>query len=215
MAEMEKLTWAEATSGGTPRVKVVKVADCPESFRVKGPIRRADAGEMSRLLRASEPARAEAMARITKETGRLDAWSFWSVPAVDHVVVAGTTGVFLIVPDIHEGFLEGEGRRVRIGGERVRLRPVRVAAARLRDRLGSGAVGVDLVPILCLTRAKAGAPRTVQGVRIVPIDMLASDIARREKVLQPVRAQRVVRTLGMSVAGDQRRHAAVLGRQAR
>jgi hypothetical protein len=155
------------------------------------------------------------MARITNETGRLDAWSFWSVPGVDHVVVAGTTGVFLIVPDVREGFLEGEGRRVRVGGERVRLRPLHAATAQLRDRLGSGAVGVDLVPILCLTRATAGAPKTVQGVRIVTIDMLAADIARREKVLQPVRAQRVVRTLGMSVAGDQRRHAAVLGRQTR
>lgn len=174
-----------------------------------------DARQMSQLVRASEPARAEAVARVTRETGRLDAWSFWSVPATDHVVVAGTTGVFLVVPDIHEGFLEVTGRRVRIGGERIRLRPFRTATARLRDRLGSGAVGVDLEPVLCLTQAAAGAPRTVQGVRIVTVDGLAADIARREKVMQPVRAQRVVRMLGMTVAGDQRRHAAVLGRQTR
>jgi hypothetical protein len=166
---------------------------------------------MPQLLRASESDRAEALARITRATGRLDAWSFWSVPSSDHVVVAGTTGVFLVVPDIHEGFLDVEGRRVRIGGDRIRLRPLRTATARLRDRLGSGAVGVNLEPVLCLTRATAGAPRTVQGVRIVTVDALAADIVRREKVLQPVRAQRVVRTLGMTVAGDQRRHAAVLG----
>jgi hypothetical protein len=170
---------------------------------------------MPRLLRASESDRAEALARLTKETARLDAWSFWSVPATDHVVVAGTTGVFLVVPDVHNGYLEVDGRRVRIGGERIRLRPFRVATEQLRDRLGSGAVGVDLEPVLCLTRATAGAPRTVRGVRIVTIDQLAADIARREKVMQPVRAQRVVRTLGMSLAGDQRRHSAVLGRQTR
>ena len=170
---------------------------------------------MAQLLKASETDRAEAMARITKETERLDSWSFWTVPSSDHVVVAGTTGVFLIVPDIHEGFLEGEGRRVRIGGDRIRLRPLRAATARLRNQLGSGAVGVDLQPILCLTRAAAGAPRTVQGVRIVTVDRLAADIVRGEKVLQPVRAQRVVRTLGMTVAGDQRRHAAVLGHRSK
>ncbi len=168
---------------------------------------------MPQLLRASERDVAGALARITKATGRLDAWSFWSVPSHDHVVVAGTTGVFLILPDVHEGFLEVQGRRVRIGGDRIRLRPLRTAAARLRDRLGSGTVGANLEPVLCLTRAKAGAPRTVQGVRIVTADALAADLANREKVLQPVRAQRVVRTLGMTVAGDQRRHAAVLGRQ--
>lgn len=170
---------------------------------------------MRQLVRTSESERAQAVARLVKETGRLDAWSFWSVPAADHVVVAGTTGVFLVVPDIHEGYLEATGRRVRIGPERIRLGPFRTATARLRDRLGSGAVGVDIQPVLCLTRAAAGAPRTVQGVRIVTLDGLAADIARREKVMQPVRAQGVVRMLGMTVAGDQRRHAAVLGRQAR
>jgi hypothetical protein len=168
---------------------------------------------MPRLLRASEPDRAAALARVTKETGRLDAWSYWSVPGHDHVVVAGVTGVFLIVPDIHDGFLEAEGRRVRIGGDRIRLRPVRAATAQLRNRLGTGVVGVELQPVLCLTRATAGSPKSVQGVRIVTAERLAADIVGREKVMQPVRAQRVVRALGMSLAGDQRRHAAVLGRQ--
>lgn len=163
----------------------------------------------------SEPDRGEAIARIVKATGRLDAWSFWSVPSADDVVVAGTTGVFLVVPDIHEGYMEVSGRRVRIGGERIRLRSLRTATSRLRDRLGPVVAGVDLEPVLCLTRATAGAPRTVRGVRIVTLAGLAADLARREKVMQPARAQRVVRTLGMTVAGDQRRHPAVLGRQAR
>jgi len=169
---------------------------------------------MSRLLRVSERARADALAQVTRELGRLDAWSFWSVPGTDHVVVAGTTGVFLVVPEIRDGFLSVEGRHVTVDGAHVRLRPIRAAARRLRNKLGTGAVGVAIEPMLCLTRATAGAPRTVQDVRIVPISGLAADIARREKVLPPVRAQRVVRTLGMTVAGDQRRHAAVLRRRA-
>jgi hypothetical protein len=167
-----------------------------------------------RLLRASERECADALARITKELGRLDAWSFWSVPRMDHVVVAGTTGVFLIVPEIREGLLEVDGRGLVIGGEDIRLRPIRTAAKRLRNELGSGAVGAEIEPVLCLIRATTGAPRAVQGVRIAPIGTLAADIARREKVLPPVRAQRVVRTLGMTVAGDQRRHAAALRRRA-
>jgi hypothetical protein len=165
---------------------------------------------MTPSVQATEQARADGLARITKEIGRLDAWSFWSVPADDHVVVAGTTGVFLVVPEVRPGALEVRGRRVRVGGDDVRLRPLRAAAKRLRNRLGSGAVGVDIQPVLSLTRAVCGGPRTVQGVRIVAADMLAAEIARREKVLPTARAQRVVRTLGMTVAGDQRRLAAVL-----
>ena len=165
---------------------------------------------MPRLVLASERACADALARIMKEIGRLDAWSFWSVPAQDHVVVAGTTGVFLVAPEVREGHLEVEGRRVTVGGQEVRLRPMRAAARRLRNRLGSGGIGADIEPVLCLTRAVAGGPRTVQGVRVVPVEALAADIARRPQVLPTARAQRVVRTLGMTVAGDQKRLAAVL-----
>jgi hypothetical protein len=78
---------------------------------------------MTPLVHASEQARADGLARITKEIGRLDAWSFWAVPADDHVVVAGTTGVFLVVPEVRPGALEVQGRRVRVGGKDVRLRP--------------------------------------------------------------------------------------------
>jgi hypothetical protein len=169
---------------------------------------------MPRLDRASERAGAEALARIAKEIGRLDAWSFWSVPAEDHIVVAGTTGVFLVVPEVRDGALEVRGRRALIGGEEVRMRPARAAARRLRNRLGTGAVGVDIEPVLCLIRAVSGGPRSVRGVRIVGVDALAAEIARREQVLPAARAQRVVRSLGMTVAGDHKRHAAALRRRA-
>ena len=166
------------------------------------------------MVRASERACADALARIMKELGRLDAWSFWSVPDVDHVVVAGTTGVFLVAPEIRTGPLEIDGRHVRVGGREVRLRPLRTAAKRLRNRLGSGAVGARIEPVLCVIHATAGAPLTVQGVRIVPVAVLAADLARREKALPTARAQSVARTLGMTVAGDQRRPAGVLRRRA-
>ena len=168
---------------------------------------------MPPLVRASERELTDAVAEIVRQTGRLDAWSFWTVPYADHVVVAGTTGVFLIVPDLHEGTLEVAGRRPRIGGRDVRLRPVRSAVRSLRNRLGTGAVGVEIEPVLCLTRATAGAPLTVQGVRLAPLPALATDVARRERVLPPTRAQRVVRLLGMTVAGDQRRHTAPIRRR--
>ena len=53
----------------------------------------------------------------------------------------------------------------------------------------------------------------MQGVRIVAVEALAADIARREQALPTARAQRVVRTLGMTVAGDQKRLAAALRRR--
>ena len=168
---------------------------------------------MAPLVRASERACADALARIMKEIGRLDAWSFWSVPAQDHVVVAGTTGVFLVAPEVRQGHLEVEGRRVTVSGQEVRLRPIRSATRRLRNHLGSAAVGADIQPVLCLTRAVTGGPRTVQGVRIVAVEALAADIARREQALPTARAQRVVRTLGMTVAGDHKRLAAALRRR--
>jgi hypothetical protein len=84
----------------------------------------------------------------------------------------------------------------------------------LRNRLGTGVVGVEIEPVVCLVNARAGAPLTVRGVRILPVDALASDLAKREKVLPPTRAHRIVRTLGMDVAGDQRRHSASLRRRA-
>jgi hypothetical protein len=165
---------------------------------------------MSRLVQASERALADAIAQMMREAHRLDAWSFWTVPGRDHVVVAGSTGVFLVVPEIGEGVLEVEGRRVTVGSRTVRLRSVRAAARKLRNRLGTGAVGVTVEPVLCLIGARAGAPLTVRGVRILPVAALASDLARREKILAPTRAHRVVRNLGMVVAGDQRRPAAAL-----
>jgi hypothetical protein len=153
-----------------------------------------------------------ALARVARELARLDPWTFWTVPIDDHLVVAGTTGVFLVVPEDAEGNVEVDGRRVLVGGHAVKLRPLRGAAKRLEARLSGGSVFISPEPVICLTRAFAGAPRTVRGVRIVTVEGLVADLARRQKQLAPTRAQRAARLLGMTIAGDQKRHAAVVRR---
>ena len=168
---------------------------------------------MPRRLGAGRPP-SDAIARVARELARLDPWTFWTVPRDDHLVVSGTTGVFLVVPEASEGYLEVEGRRVLVGGRAVNLRPLRAAAKRLGALLSGGSVFISPEPVLCLTRAVAGGPRTVRGVRVVMLDGLAADVARREKVLAPTRAQRAARLLGMTIAGDHKRHAAVVRRPA-
>jgi hypothetical protein len=96
----------------------------------------------------------------------------------------------------------------------LRLRPLRGAAKRLGTMLSGGSVFISPEPVLCLTRAVAGGPRTVHGVRLVTVEDLAADVARREKVLPPTRAQRAARLLGMTIAGDHKRHATIVRRTA-
>jgi hypothetical protein len=151
-----------------------------------------------------------AIAQVARGLSRLDPWTFWTVPIDDHLVVAGTTGVFLVVPDDAEGYVEVDGRRLLVGGRAVKLRPLRGAAKRLKDLLSGGSVFISPEPVLCVTRAVSGGPRSVGGVRVVSLETLAADIARREKVLSPTRAQRAARLLGMSIAGDHRRHFSVI-----
>jgi len=158
------------------------------------------------------PARPEAMARVAKELARLDPWTFWTVPFDDHLVVAGTTGVFLVVPEDAEGSLAVTGRRARVGGRPLRLRRLRAAAKGLGTRLSGGSVFATPLPVVCLTRAVTGAPRSIHGVCLVAVDQLAASIVGRERVLPPTRAQRAARLLGMTIAGDHRRHATVVRR---
>jgi hypothetical protein len=162
----------------------------------------------------TDPPSTDALARVARELSRLDPWTFWTVPMDDHLVVSGTTGVFLVVPEEAEGGVEVDGRRVLVGGRALRLRPLRAAAKRLGELLSGGSVFISPEPMVCLTRAVAGAPLTVQGVRVLPLKGLAADVARRDKVLPPTRAQRAARLLGMTIAGDDKRHATVVRRSA-
>ena len=181
---------------------------------IKRDPRAADAGTMPRRL-APDPPPSDAIARVARELARLDPWTFWTVPRDDHLVVTGTTGVFLVVPEVAEGHLEVDGRRVLVGGRALKLRPLRAAAKQLGALLSGGSVFISPEPVLCLTRAVAGGPRTVRGVRVVTVEGLAADVARREKVLAPTRAQRAARLLGMTIAGDDKRNITVVRPSAR
>ena len=59
---------------------------------------------------------------------------------------------------------------------------------------------------MCLTEAVAGAPTTSKGVTILHLRDLVSHISSRPRVLEHGRAQRGARALGMTIAGDHKRH---------
>lgn len=141
------------------------------------------------------------LALILRELQRLDAWSFWAVPLGPEggldVAVVGTTGAYLVRPCGLEGRLAYERGGVTIDGRRVRgLRALRGSARKLKDRLDAASVFTGVEPVLCLTRAIAGAAHTVGGVHVVHVADLPADIGERAKVLEPNRAQRGAASLG-------------------
>lgn len=87
-----------------------------------------------RILRGRSPSAARdeaARAVLARELGRLDPYSFWSVPtdpsSKGDMVVAGVTGVFLVRACSLPGALMVDGRRATIDG--VRLPGVRAVRA--------------------------------------------------------------------------------------
>lgn len=153
----------------------------------------------------------DALARLTSALGTLDPVSFWTVPAAGDssgdVVVAGVTGVFLIAAYDRAGVLTVDRGRARVDGKAVPgIRGLRADARRLAGRLSDAHVFADVEPVVCLTRATVGSPRSVNGVGIVGVDGLTKELASRPTRVQHARAQRVARALGMRIAGDQRRH---------
>ncbi len=156
------------------------------------------------LQRARPEADAGDAARLGKELSRLDPWSYWAVPTppggVGDFLVVGTTGAFLLVSCGYEGYVSGDGSRIDVGGRQVRGLPeIRRAARRLRGRLASAAVFTEVDPVVCLTRAVAGAPRRIRGVLVVSIADLVREITDRERVLLPNRAMRAAESLGLPV----------------
>ena len=83
---------------------------------------------------------------------------------------------------------------------------MRSAAKAVGTKLTAASVGVGVEPVLCLTFAVAGAPRTIKGVRVVQAADIAADISKRPRGLPVSRAQRAARVLGMELAGDRSRH---------
>jgi len=152
-----------------------------------------------------------AVARVTGELGRLDPFSFWVVPAGPttrgDLVVVGATGAFVIEVCSLPGRLEF-GRGAPTVGDLVipGLLRLKKAAKHVTTTLGRASVFVEAEPVLCVTGAMAGAPTTSKGVAILHRRDLVTHISSRPRVLEHGRAQRGARALGMTIAGDDRRH---------
>jgi hypothetical protein len=145
------------------------------------------------------------MALVRRALAGLDPWSFWVVPAplggtVDFCVV-GTTGAFAVSMCAMEGSLGASTHRVVVGDRPVSgIWGLKRAARRISTRLRSTAVETRVQTIVCLTRARLGAPRTMRGVRVMGPDDLVREIARRTKILQGPRARKGAQALGEVVS---------------
>ncbi len=152
------------------------------------------------------------VAEIAAELGRLDAFSYWVVPSgslskAGDLVVAGTTGVFLIAAWAAPGaFSLSRGRPV-VGESPIPgIRALRSDAKRLSARLAASSDFGSVEPVVCLTEATVGMPRTVKGVRFVSIGSLVKDVTARPRVMEQIRVQRAARVLGVQIPGDRKRH---------
>jgi hypothetical protein len=150
-------------------------------------------------------------AGLVRALGKLDPWNFWTVPLggpePGDFAVVGATGTFLLFTCDLGGFLESTGRTMTVGGTKVGgFRGMRAAARELSNRLADSTVVVDVEPVLVLTMATAGSPRTVKGVRILQLSQIAHDLTNRSRTMPVSRAQRAARTLGVQLAGDHKRH---------
>ena len=120
---------------------------------------------------ADDPSPA-AVARVTAQLGRLDAFSFWVVPTGaktrGDLVVVGATGAFLIETCALAGRLD-YGRRAPTVGDLVipGLLRLKKAAKGVTSTLGRASVFVDTEPVVCLTEAVVSAPTTSKAVTIL------------------------------------------------
>lgn len=161
--------------------------------------------------RASVDPSPAAIARVTAELGRLDSFSFWVVPTGaktrGDLVVVGATGAFLIETCALPGRLD-YGRGAPTVGDLVipGLLRLKKAARGVTSTLGRASVFAEAEPVVCLTEAVAGAPTSSRGVTVLHLRDLVGHISARARVLEQGRAQRGARALGMTIAGDHKRH---------
>lgn len=152
------------------------------------------------------------VAEVSSELGRLDAFSYWVVPSgslskTGDLIVAGTTGVFLIAAWPAPGASSiSRGRPVVEDKPIPGIRALRSDAKRLTARLAASSVFGPVEPIVCLTKAASGMPRSVKGVRIVSIGDLVKDLTARPRVMEQIRVRRAARVLGVQIPGDEKRH---------
>lgn len=158
------------------------------------------------LFRAASAPDPDDVALLGRQLRKLDPWAFWPVeldPGVGaSFAVLGVTGAFVAAPCGLEGYLVAEGRRLVVDGRRVGgFRDVKRAARFVHGKLlGIGASTSSVVPILVLTRARAGAPRDHAGVRVLRPEDLVPAITTREHVLDPSTAQRLANRLSLRPA---------------
>ncbi len=153
----------------------------------------------------------EALAKVSGALRKLDAFSFWVLPSPEpgpgDLIVAGTTGIFLVATCGMQGALTFGPTGGIVGGKNVpALRGLKRATKALQVRVSDAAVYVQIEPVVCLTDAVTGAPHSFRGVRYVHVKDLARDLGGRPARLERGRAQRAARALGMSIAGDDQRH---------
>lgn len=164
------------------------------------------------MAEKTDPAYLEGVARLSKELGRLDPYSFWIVPAgslsaAGDLIVAGSTGLFLMAAWPASGALSVSHGRAVVGDAPIPgLRALRVDAKRLSARLSASSVSAPVEPVVCLTHGAAGMPRDVKGVHVVTLGELIRDLASRPRLLEQTRVQRAARVLGVEIAGDRKRH---------
>ena len=146
------------------------------------------------------------VAHVARQLLRLDPWAFWSVELggddAASFAVLGRTGAFVVAASPLDGYLVAEGRELLVDGTRVEgWRAFAASARTLRGRVAEVGAPVEVSPILVLTRAVAGAPRTHRGVRVLRPDGVVPDIVGRPHVLDPSTAQRVASKLGRVLRG--------------
>lgn len=159
---------------------------------------------------ASSEAVGEGRARVASALRTLDPFSFWVMPSpdarVDDLIVAGTTGIFLVMASPLSGVLHFGVTGAVIGTQKVAdVGGLKRRAKALQAKLGGAAVYEGVEPVVCLTHALTDS-RTVRGVRYVPVKDLAKDLSGRSATVPRGRAQRAARALGMHIAGDEHRH---------
>ena len=131
----------------------------------------------------NDPAHLEGLARLSKELGRLDPYSFWVLPAgslstTADLIVAGATGLFLMAVWPAPGAFSVSRGRPMVGDEPIPgVRALRSDAKALSAKLSAASVSGSFEPVICLTHGVAGMPRDVKGVHVVALGDLLKDLA--------------------------------------
>ena len=160
----------------------------------------------------NDPAHLEGLARLSKELGRLDPFTFWVLPAgalssAGDLILAGSTGIFLMAAWPAPGAFSVSRGRPMVDDQPIPgVRALRSDAKRLSEKLSASSVSATVEPLICLTHGVAGMPRDVKGVHVVALGDLAKDLATRPRVLEQSRVERAARVLGVQIAGDRKRH---------